>query len=633
MTGGPQNSLNRRRWTSTLESRPGAWCALFVISIVHTASALRIFQPFAEFLRSPDFHAFDFCVLEQQIETARLAFDASGRLWGYDPRFLAGYIETFLWNSNVALQVLGIVLRPLSPGYVVKLATVLSALVLPSMFYLAWRWFGADRRSSLVGAVVGVVWFRATEVFAFWATGMTMAFLVFPVSLAGIAALTALIRGDRRGIWIVAIAPAALLIHKTAVVTLAIPALVVAALNLEQLGRRGLSIILSAVVVTLAFNAFWLFPLVGSIPNAAFDSVGSHWVNHDPWPLFRDLTDASAAWGRFERPNWVTALVAKHLAIVSGVVAWRLRRRIAMAPKGYLLAVLILAVGCYSGNFLPFLRPLDPSRYLPFVVLAALIPGADLLMTAARSERAWRLVAVAVLILLLVPSSPSSTFRKSPIPTGSPPELESLTNWINGLPGDARVHVEGFSAFRDLRPDWQLEFARLPHLLAPRVRRPMLGGFYAEFFNTYNFSNFASATWQGRPLDKWSDDDLAEQLRKYAVEYVVTWSADAGEQLANRVSVVEEITAPQPFRGWRVKHPATYFLKGAGRITAFGIDRLEIEVDETADDLVVLSFHWSPGLRAEGAEIQSVEAKPDPIPFIGLRHPKNHVLVTNEAAW
>ncbi|MCL4234100.1 MAG: hypothetical protein KJ042_06240, partial [Deltaproteobacteria bacterium] len=603
-----------------------------VISIVHTALALRIFQPFSEFLRSPDMHAFDFCVLEQQIETARLAFDASWRLWGYDPRFLAGYVETFLWNSNVALQVLGVVLRPLSAGQVVKLATVLTALALQPIFYLAWRWFGADRRSSLLGAIVGIVWFRATEVFAFWAIGMTTGYFVFPLSLLGLAALASLLRSERR-YELAIIAPLALLTHKTACVTLGIPAAVMIAMNSRRISRRVFAIIACAAATTVALNAFWMFPLIHAIPDAAFDAVGRYWSNPDPWAVVRDLVSPTARWGVFDRPNWPSAMLAKDLAVIALLVAAvrpAIRRSL---PPGFLPGGMVLVLLAYAGSFVSAARGLDPSRYIPFVTLVLGVPAALALTREAVAGGRWTVLFVATCGVMLVAPSPTTTFRDRPIPATNSAELERVAEWIKSLPGSGRVHVETFNSFEGGRPPGREEFARYAYVLPSVVDRPLAGGFYSGLFTLYNHVNFHSGNWLGRPVSELAENDLREALRVYHIEFVLTWSVVAGDAFERYSSVTDEIPAPAGYRAWRVRDPGAYVLEGSGRLVRAAMDRLEFAEVTTGGDRVTLSFHWSPTLRAEGGAIEPVRVLDDPVPFIGLRATNSHVVITNGGTW
>lgn len=632
MSGEPQYLADRRRWTAALESRTGAWLALLIVSVVHSASALRIFQPFVEFVRSPDFHAFDFCVLEQQIETARLAFDASGRLWGYDPRFLAGYVEAFLWNSNVALQVLGIILRPLTAGQVVKLATVGSTLVLPSLFYLSWRWFGADRRSALVGAVVGVVWFRATEVFAFWAIGMTTGYFVFPMSMLGIAALVSLTRGERRR-ELVLIAPLVLLTHKTACVTLGIPGALILAMNATRVSRRGFGIIAAATVATIAVNAFWIVPLVRAFPDAAFESVGRYWSNPDPWAFVRDLASPTARWGVFDRPNWWSAMFAKDLAVVALMIsAVRMSVRKAL-PPGFLTGCVVVGVLAYAGAFVPSLRGLDPSRYIPFVTLVLWLPAALELTRRVFERWEWAAAGSAILLVLSLAPSPVTTFHERPIPTGDSGELVRVSDWIEHLPGTGRVHVETFNSFVAARPPGREEFARYAYVLPSLTSRPLLGGFYSGLYTNFNYANFHSGTWMGRELNAFTANDLREALRVYHVEYVLTWSDVATAAMEKYPDVSEEIPAPAGYRAWRVRDSGSYVLDGPGRLVRAGMDRLEFDGMDVGAGRVTLSFHWSPALRAEGGEIEPVHLLGDPVPFIGLRATDSRVVITNGGAW
>jgi hypothetical protein len=69
----------------------------------------------------------------------------------------------------------------------------------------------------------------------------------------------------------------------------------------------------------------------------------------------------------------------------------------------------------------------------------------------------------------------------------------------------------------------------------------------------------------------------------------------------------------------KVNQPLTWFLTGAGNVTA-GYNRLELS--ELQGDEVILKYHWVDGLRAEpSVRMEPIQIADDPIPFIKIIHP------------
>lgn len=606
---------------------------LVLLTGAHLGAALAVFRPLAAFLSAAAIDSFDYCVLEYQLHLARETFAASGRLWGYDPFLLAGNVQTFIWNSNVLLQVLAVLMPWLPVGMVLKLAAVLSAAALPWLLYVGWRGFGAGRAAALVGVLAGLAWFRLSEGIMFWAVAMNTGFLVFPFSFMALGLLSAVLRGERRGRWLLLAMPLGLLVHKTMAVSFGLPALVLLlATRGEWTGRKWL-LLAATAVFTLALNAFWLLPVWRYRHVAAFDPAISYWSNRDPLAWLRDLIDPSAKIGIFNRLAWWGDMFFRDLLALGALVALARRRRL-NGLTGYFLPVLVLALFIYGGSFLALLRPLDPSRYVSYLYLLLTYPAVLALL--GRRER-YRTAAFAILAMTvglgLLPSS-GRHFLQQPIETRPSRELDVMADWINGLPGRGRVHVETFSSFiRQEEFPWNEMYARVAVKLPTRTKRPLLGGHYSGFFVDYNEVNFYSGVWRGLPLSQWPPDKLAEMLKRYHVEYLLTWSRESAAALAAVPEVVAPIPAPSPFRGWRVLDAGSYFLEGAGELEDWNYDYLELLNVRAENGRAVLAFHWGPTLRADGARLVPVQTTFDPAPFIGLENPGAHVVITNGGAW
>jgi hypothetical protein len=613
-------------------SRPSAWGLLALLSVAHLVAAMLAFAPLSSFVAAASIDSFDYCVLDYQCHIARETWAASGRLWGYDPFFLAGHVQTFLWNSNVFLQVLAVALPFLPIGMVLKLTLVLAALGTPALFYVGWRGFGFERSESLVGALAGVAWFRLTMGGVFWTIGMTTGFLVYPLSFAGLGLLAALLRGRKRGYAILAVAPLALLVHKTAVFTLALPALAALPFVWRRVQPRHLLVAGVAAALTLAVNLFWIVPLWVYREFAAFDPAISFWTNQDPLALWRDLTSPYAKIGIFHRQGWWGDMVFRDLAVVGTLAAMVAERR--RAPLWRPLAAMIAAVVVftYGGSMISAMQPLDPSRYVPYVFLWLSFAATAALVRQARPLVAAAVIGAVLVSLCALPSS-GRHFWNQPVLAKPSVELDAMAGWINGLPGQGRVHVETFSSFEEEAPLWNEQFGRVSIKLPTRTKRLLLGGHYSGVFTAYNDVNFFSGRWLGKPLTALTEAELAARLGDYGVEYLLTWSQEADSALAGFGETVERIDAPEGFTGWRVRSPRGLFVQGDGKVEAWDYDFFEL-LDVTGEEgLAVLSFHWAPTLVCTGAELVPVKRPTDAAPFVGLKNPTAHIVCRNGGVW
>jgi len=607
---------------------------LALMTVAHLAASLPMFRPLSSFLNDSSLAAFDYSVLSYQLNAARGFFSSSLRLWGYDPFMLGGSVLTFIWNSNVFVQLAGLLGFWLSSGAVLKLLVLLTAAVVPWLIYLGWRGFGFSRELSLVGALAGVFWFRLTAASIMWSVGMLTGLLVFPISFAGLGLVAAVLRGDRRGRWLLLLAPLALLVHKTAVFSLAGGALIMLVWSWRQLDRKKMLLLGGAALATLVVNLFWIVPLLRYMPLSAFDSTPAYWVNKDPWHFLRDLTDPYSKIGVARRQGfWGDMLFMDLLILGAAAALWR--ARVHLRRFGYFLILLVLVLFCYGGSFVGFLRPYDPNRYIAYFYLLMTVPA--VLALAGKRMRAVvpAVVVLALGVLLSVIPCSSRYLIEHPVVASPSHELKLMADWIENLDARGRVNVETFSSFEKNAEQipWNEQFGRVSLVLPEYTRAPLLGGQYSGFFTQYNVVNFYSGVWMNRPIDQWTGEELGAAFRQYAITHLLTWSQRADKALSAHPELVERIDAPPPFAGWRVREPNGWFLEGRGRLAEVDYDRLIFDQVEAPEGRAVVSFHWAPTLRCEGAELTPVDVPGDPVPMIGLDNPQRRVVITNGSAW
>lgn len=594
---------------------------------------MAIFKPFSAFIREPSILSFDFGFLESRIAAARGFFSASGRLWGYDPHSLAGHFDPSLWSDSLVFPIAGVLLPFLSAGGVIKLLTVISVVVLPGCGYVAWRGFGANRTTALVGALLTVLWFQVSEAFIFWATGMTSLYLAFVCSLLGLSSITALFEGRRFGWSILAWAPAALFFHKAALVTLFLPALAVVPLQRKNWSRQRLLILIAAVAATLVLNGFWI---VAAVKYGSFqDFAQAHfpWFNPDPWAWIKDLTNPAARIGEFNRPDWTASVLFKDAVMIGAIAAFFLSKEKSVWGRSIGPAAVLAAIISYGGGVLPQLRYLQPSRFIPYFYLLMALPAAHWAWNKFGGSQTGRRGLFCLMAVMCLPFSPYRFFLKTGVPVGEVPELHTMREWIAALPGNERVLVETFDRSADAHLPWRMEYGLVAQNLPSRVNRLLLGGGQTNSLLRHGYAEFASGKWMGRSIGHWTEEALDEGFRRYCVQYVLTWSEAADSAFARYPDLVERVEAPEPFAGWKVRREFSYVLEGEGRLAEFGFDRLVFDRLKSKDGRVVVSFHWAPTLRAEGATLEPFPSPGDPVSLIALKSPSERVVITGRGAW
>jgi hypothetical protein len=169
-----------------------------------------------------------------------------------------------------------------------------------------------------------------------------------------------------------------------------------------------------------------------------------------------------------------------------------------------------------------------------------------------------------------------------------------------------------------------------PHVLdlAPSLAGVhVLGGSNSTNFLKSRFTVFSGFLWNstgtargeyrpnvfGQQLAQMTEDDFARELTLYNVHEVLAWSGKARADLARFENTLEPAGTAGGYQIFRVKHPASWFVEGGGRLEAFP-DRLHIA--DATPGKIVLSFHWIRTLSARDAKITPVVLPGSPLPFI-----------------
>jgi len=95
-----------------------------------------------------------------QCLTAKKLLVSYGKIWGYDPFFLAGYPSGALLDAdNKAWELFVFLFSPLSEGFAFKLYFILFFLMYPFLLYGAARNFGLSRSDGIIAAILAILFF------------------------------------------------------------------------------------------------------------------------------------------------------------------------------------------------------------------------------------------------------------------------------------------------------------------------------------------------------------------------------------------------------------------------------------------------------------------------------------------
>lgn len=567
----------------------------------------------------------DFCSQYYWAQAAREFRKASGRLWGYDPHFMAGYPLDFIENSSLPVQLVSVALSAFNPAGLIKACFVVSFVLLPLTLYFSLRKFGLSLGPALAGCAMGIISFWIAENALFGRWGMISGAFLLHFFLVPLSLLFRFLK-DKKTLDLLLLfifVPLAFLIHKTAFVLLLPPAVLWSVFFRRSLSRRDGAKLAAVLVFALLVNLFWLLPFMRFLPLKVEDPATTYFQNLE---LCRWLTDLLPFQTFFGLPLFRLALV------VLGVMGLRKMRRegdVFFIPL--LLALGFLGILSYFGSFLPPLRHLQPYRYITAYFYFWLPPAAGALHGIYRrlpDRPAFRiggppLLAAVLAGFLFLPSFHTFS-RVAPLSTDLDRDSLNFIAWAKqNTDGGARIMMEDINAWED-KPIYG--GARLPHLFPLLVRRELIGGPLTNAFLVHHYATFQDGRLLDRSILEYSDQALAEVLDRYNVGWIVCWS----EFSKSRLRTHPALDLVSDFGGlwvFVVRRRHGFFLEGKGEISA-GFDRLELSGLTTSTGRVVVSYHWVDGLVSDPpAELVRVPWGDDPAGFIGIVHPPSRLVI------
>jgi hypothetical protein len=665
----PTPKAARRGW---------AIAALVVLFGIHTFQAVRLFPTPASIVEpgSPVVMV-DHAIHEYHGALGARFFRESGTTWGYDPYFMAGYPETPVWDSSSNPSILfdliggGHDYRAYKVGLL-----VCSILLLAAIAGGAWA---AGLGATEVAVASTIAWFYFWVGFpaALWRTGL----FAFVTACAGVGLLLGLCsrfdRSPTRGNWLLltVVGAALFFTHVTAPI-LAIGGLLAFYATVgRRHGWRWHAAIVGAGALAVAANLVWLVPLWQFRELRV--GAGYFMTANSAWFLFNYFLDPSI--------ETRTALKLLILGLVGLVVWWFGGRRGSAAAFGGSIVALIVLTG--FGSFWGPTRVMEPLRFRVGFLLLLACPAGSAVVGTTRLIARWaggggrgRLAASLAWVALLGAwgTAERSLLRgywayvSMPwsLVVGVGPEMRELVGWLRGNTDlSARILFEDqlrLLEFTD--PESTHWTPLLPQLLEPDSRMFVGGLYHMAFIKNHKLASFGDFHLGDRPIDDWSPAEVEAYCRTYNVGWVVCWSPLSRFWFDRYPAAVKVATLPRystpgrppsnnqheweamarragpdvamryMFEGersysiYRVQRPRSYFLKGKGRISAVGPNRVELADLEPEGGAVVVSLHWIDSWKADPPRTLRPEPVPnDPVAFvrIELPGPVDRLVLTN----
>jgi len=515
-----------------------------------------------------------------------------GRIWGYNPFFLAGYPAGTVFDvNNHFIELFGVTLHRVGVSLptAFNLFVFLALLLVPVFTWMAARNFGLSpwQQVTAVGLAI-LLWFTDGEVRIAWRVGVIASGVAMYTLPFALSCLHRYIERRTRA-WL-----AAFLVTGTLVSLLHPLSFLfffgMVALYLVVRARRfdlrfwGAMVLFATLV--LAINMIWIAPLLQHLSLKT--TSGYHWIG-DIRALARDLMVI--------RGSGLRMLL--YAFGIGGLVVWWREGRRDLAELIGLPVVLLTGFGYLSGHlevfrdYETYRNNLVVSFLLASPAAVALDRALVWLRTVAPAKRRAAVVVGTVLVVVLLAKNlmffapyARGQFGRHALRTLHPADMKVVELVRERVDPDERVLVEYCVVYSEVSVARQTELF-------------------------------------GRSVGEITPEEVRVYLEQYGVGWIVA-NSDETKALFDAVATASRVEDFGRNRVYRVEDPS-------GR-TAYGTATTEgrfgsLLLRDVTPGEVVLRYHWSPTLMADPPqEVLPCSMPGDPVPFIFLPDARDGVL-------
>lgn len=622
------------------------WTAFWALAILNAAPPAIAFFSTAEPL-----YFNDFSLLLYFNRAADAFMQLYGQMWGYDPHFMAGYPLTFIWQSNVAIQIFGAFLPGLDPADAIKLFSALTVGLAPFAFYASFRNFDFSKERSALGAIIAVTYFRTGLPMIFAFTGMSTACLATYLSILALSAYIRLLnKCDHASfIQLVFMAPLTFLAHKTSIVTFAIPAFIGTLIYWKKLNLTRIAAIGLAVFLTASVNSFWVAPMLRFMEHKVMLEWAPHWQNDDLLRPFKDyLTFSKLLSHKVFNPSGELRFVVILISVIrwlaaafgiAGIIAWAKNGKRPQAMLFGLFAAFFFLFS-YYGSFHSVLSVLNPTRYLATLNLLLCFPAAAALSAWIQhtSSTAKRIAGWAAILTLIAVNLGSLAVNIQYFAVSSENSFEKggrkVVEWIkSNTNASMRVMIEDSGSDDQNGEPAKYGGSQLPALFPGWVQREFIGGPYPSVFLTFHQTDFSDGRFLGEKIESYDVEALQSRLNFYQVGWIIASTAPSLKVFRERPDLfVEYDDKLEPFSAFRylgnTKTNRILSGKGQARADMSGIYLYQARPDKAGG--VTLGYHYIKTLKTQPpTEIEPFFYDHDPAPYIRILNPPDNLRIYN----
>jgi hypothetical protein len=619
-----------------------------ILVFIFTVSAFSItlfLKPGDIFSPSP-IYTDDYSMHFAQCLSTKRFLSSSGKCWGYDPFFLAGFPRGALVNAdNKAWELLFYVLSSFSEGFAFKIYLLLLLIIYPFLLYGAARNCNLSRGVSVIASVLSLFFFHLSIAIDFVSWGMVS--YVF-VCFFAIYLFSLLYKLFEQFTWkryciFVVLSSLMLLMHILSPLILFVPLLILYACNMRTLTfSRHIALLLMALIV-LVLNSFWLIPLV-----QFFQDKTARPENYSFTLQIDNLLEPVTVYFQQKQsilhrkaPQLNNTFIEVILLLfgIGGLYSLGKERKmkLMLALAGGTLFLFAIA---YYGSHTTLFPQLQPQRFTIPLNIFLIIPASismflmfQMLFTG-RNKRTVCFSAVLMFVLLVGPvGKPLKaiySYNLYRLNCEFPPPLRELLNCLETTTSrEGRILLED-SEFSKETPQHEYYGGHFPALFPEQVKREYLCAPRPLYPIKHSYASFTTGVLFEKKIEDYSLQELKERVEIYNVKWIVCWLEQSKKVFNRYPDYLVKKAEIDTFTIYEVNKNPSFFLKGEGVVKS-DYNRLALSQLAAADDEVIISYHWMKGLQSNPArKLERVFVGNDPIGFIRIIDPPHSLVISNK---
>lgn len=556
---------------------------------------------------------------------------ARGYSWGYDPFFKAGFMRGSTLDNDFGT----LIAAPLplqGQIYLIKIWLIFILLSLPLFMFLSCRNFGIDEQTSLICAVILLVYlyndYFINSVIFFGMYNFVFAniFSLFNLSLF----YSFFSHAKTKTLLLLCLTfPILLLVHISSWLIFFIPWIILYLTFFKMCNVRQHVLILGLVGGAASAIFLWfLLPFkLHVLPYMSELNLSRYFFQINN---IKEITQDFIYTSIFSHKG---IQIIKAFIVILGILGFK--RLTANKQLSIMLAIssAFFFVLTFFHNILPFsfLSVIQPYKFIISLVFFLTIPCGKALKESLCSAKIlirrpfcnfiygiMLLVLGGVIIYIHAFATPQHTLFTTP-----PRDIIEIERWIKQqTTSEGRIMIETDLAAKSLfdRPSFAYG------ILAIHTKRQFLGWAH-QFFFPSNFPSITERKIFGKDWSSVQEKQLADYFELYNVGWIIARSKNAKEHLYSIYKKGNLLEDPQfigfikeekeyRFALYRIKRDLN-FIQGGNADVSADINHILVRNLKTQEKDIILKYHWYPTLKAtNGLKLEPVYLMDAPVSFI-----------------